>query len=176
MNTSFFKKIGLYDFLNIETEMSKPELIQKLKKMSYESSLDIFSVADYAIPNRFEYKGLINENNFILRRRKHFFDSKNPNPNITGIIDEKNGKTFIKTEFMPAKYLVLIHILLSLLFLAISFAVNETGIKIFILVMLLIVNSSHYFAMKTAIKKNKYDFERELNYIIQKNNYFKGYQ
>jgi len=165
---SFFKSIGLYDTLDFETEMSKSELIINLKKLVYKSDFSIFEAADYSIPNRFEYKGFVNENNFTLRRRKHFFDSKIPNSNIKGVVYEKNGKTFIKTEFIPVQYLIINLILPVLIFSALSLLINESGLLFFSIAAITITTCNYYFTTKINIKRNKYDFERELNFIAQK--------
>jgi hypothetical protein len=46
---------------------------------------------------------------------------------------------------------------------------------VFLLLIPLIINTAHYFILKRNVQKCKYDFERELNFIIQNNNEFKNY-
>ncbi|MCU7617006.1 hypothetical protein NZ698_07335 [Chryseobacterium sp. PBS4-4] len=70
---SFFKSIGLYDELNFETTMNKAEFIENLEKIIYESDFSLFETAEYSIPNRYEYKGYVNKNGFLVKRRRHFF-------------------------------------------------------------------------------------------------------
>jgi hypothetical protein len=170
---SFFKTIGLYDELNFETIMNKTEFIENLEKIIYESDFSLFETAEYSIPNRYEYKGYVNKNEFLVKRRRHFFDSNIPNPFIKGIINDENGKTLIKMEFTPVKYFIVSLIFLIvflIIFFSITFQANSD--MSFIMIIPLIGAVTHYFTLKRNIKKGKYDFERELNFIVQKNNQF----
>ena len=93
---SFFKNIGLYDYLNFNIKTDKSEFLESLKKITYETNTSFISLTpDHGIPTRFEYRGLINKDTFILKR---------------------------------------------------------------------------------SLKRDKYNFERELNFIVQKSNQFKSYQ
>ncbi|WP_336735013.1 hypothetical protein, partial [Chryseobacterium sp. VD8] len=63
-----------------------------------------FENSEYLIPKRYEYKGYLNKNEFLIMRRRHLFDMSSPNPYIRGTINDENGKTFIRMEFTPIKY------------------------------------------------------------------------
>jgi len=173
---SFFKSIELYDELSFETTMNKAEFIKDLEKIIYKSNFNIFETSEYSIPNRYEYKGYVNKNEFLIMRRRYLFDSHTPNPYIKGIINEENGKTLIKMEFTPIKYFFVSFIFL-IVFLIIFFNIIFPGRcdMSFIVIIPLIGSVNHYFALKRNITKGKYDFERELNFIVQKNNQFKSY-
>ena len=94
---SFFKNIGLYDHLNFNIEMDKSEFVESLKKITYETNTSFISlIPDQGIPTRFEYRGLINADNFIIKRRKHLFDINIYRSIIKGNIVEEMNKTVIK--------------------------------------------------------------------------------
>jgi len=166
---SLFKSIGLYDEFIFETEMTKNQFVMNLKKFIYESDFSIFEIADYSIPSRFEYRGIVNENDFIIRRKKHFFDNNIQNPTIKGVLDEKDGKTWIKMELSPSNHsffkILFLLTFLCILFLNFNFKNNSDVTFILISIFMVIIQ---YFILKRNIKKSKYDFKRELTFIVQK--------
>ena len=101
---SFFLNIGLYDELSFETTMNKAEFIENLEKIIYKSNFSLFETSEYSIPSRYEYKGYVNRNGFLIRRRGYLFERNTPNPYIKGAINEENGKTLIKMEFTPINF------------------------------------------------------------------------
>lgn len=177
---SFFKNIGLYDRSSLTIEINTNEFVERLKKITYKTNLNFISlISDSTIPTRFEYRGQVSANKFIIRRRKHFFDVTIINSVLNGILSEENKNTSITLEIMPSKYHVIPFILMTVLFLLITFTFireKKTEEILWPLIIPLIINISYYFTLKRSIKRNKYDFERELNYIIQKENHFKNYK
>jgi hypothetical protein len=173
---SFFKTIGLYDELSFETTMNKAEFIENLEKLIYHSDFSFFETAEYSIPNRYEYKGYVNKNGFLVIRRRHLFDSNAANPYIKGTINEENGKTLIKMEFTPVKYFI-VSLIFLIFFLIIFFNITfqDSSDMSFIVIIPLIGAVTHYFTLKRNITRGKYDFERELNFIVQKNSQLKSY-
>lgn len=110
--TSFFKNIGLYEHLNFEIEMNTSEFVELLKKITYKTNTSFISfIPDHGIPSRFEYRGMISENDFIIKRRRHFFDFNIFPSIIKGVVSKKDNKIFIKIDFTP----FLIHLLLLIL-------------------------------------------------------------
>jgi predicted nucleotidyltransferase len=70
---SFFKSIGLYDSLSLKISIQKEELIHRLSKITYETNSTFISlIKDSTIPTRFEYRGMIDADRFILKRRRRF--------------------------------------------------------------------------------------------------------
>jgi len=174
---SFFKNIGLYDHLSFNIEMNKSEFVESLKKMTYETNTSFISlIPDHGIPTRFEYRGLINADNFIIKRRKHLFDINIYRSIIRGNILEEKNKTVIKIEFTPFIYPFIASIIGILLFLFIASQEIQNSENYFLIVIPILIIIGQYFILKTNIKRCKYDFERELNFIVQKNNQFKSYQ
>ncbi len=173
---SFFKNIGLYDYLNFNIKTDKSEFLESLKKITYETNTSFISLTpDHGIPTRFEYRGLINKDTFILKRRKHFFDIAIFNSIIKGNITEENDKTVIKIEFTPFIYPFIFSIIGILLFTFIG--LQEIGNENYFLIGIsILITISQYFILKRSLKRDKYDFERELNFIVQKSNQFKSYQ
>lgn len=175
--TSFFKTIGLYDDLNFNIEIDKSEFIESLKKVTYETNTSFISlIPDHGIPTRFEYRGLINSGNFIIKRRRHLFDINIYHSIIKGNILEENNKAVIKIEFIPFIYPFIASILGILLFFFIASHEIQNNENYFLIAIPILLTIGQYFILKTSIKKCKYDFERELNFIAQKNNQFKSYR
>ncbi|MDN4013958.1 hypothetical protein QX233_15905 [Chryseobacterium gambrini] len=172
---SFYKSIGLYDELIFETTMDKAEFMYILKKLIYHSNFSFFENSEYLIPKRYEYKGYLNKNEFLIMRRRHLFDMSSPNPYIRGTINDENGKTFIRMEFTPIKYSG-ISLIFPIIFLIIFFNIPFQGSSdmSFIVIIPIIGVINYYFTLKRNITRGKYDFERELNFIVQKNNMLKN--
>lgn len=71
---SFYKSIGLYDNLNFDIDMSTSEFAENLKKITYKTNTTFISlIPDNGIPTRFEYSGVVNNDDFTIKRRLHFF-------------------------------------------------------------------------------------------------------
>lgn len=174
---SFFKSIGLFDHLTFNIEMDQSEFIESLKKITYETNTSFISlIPDHGIPTRFEYRGLVNTDNFIIKRRKHFFDINLYRSVIKGNILEEKSKTVIKIEFTPFIYPFIATILGIFLFLFIASLEIRNNENYFLIAIPILIAITQYFILKRNIKSDKYDFERELNFIASKNNQFKGYK
>lgn len=174
---SFYKNIGLRDHLNFNIEMDKSEFVESLKKITYKTNTTFISIVpDNGIPTRFEYRGIINKDNFIIKRRLHFFDFNVLHCVIKGNISEENNKTLVSVEFVPffTHLIALIFVPLISSLIAIQL-VKETN-NYFIIALPIILTIIQYSGLKRCVKRDKYDFERELNFIAQKKNQFKSYQ
>ncbi|MFP3597418.1 hypothetical protein [Chryseobacterium sp. SIMBA_029] len=169
----FFKSIGLYDRSILNIEIDKSVLAEKLKKITYTTNLNFSLISDSTIPTRFEYRGQISNTHFMIRRRKRIFDINIINAIINGTFSEEIGNTSITLEITPSLYHTLPFIVTIIFcFLFVFTFINEKHIEIiWPLTIAVITNVGYYFALKNNIKRNKYDFERELNFIVQKNNY-----
>jgi hypothetical protein len=109
---SFYKSIGLYESLNFDIEMKQSELIESLRKITYKTNPSFISlIPDYGIPTRFEYRGMVNQKNFTIKRRRHFFDFNIMHCIIKGSILEENNKTLLTIEFIPFLYHFMIIVL-----------------------------------------------------------------
>jgi len=173
---SFYKNIGLYGHLNFNIEMDKSEFIESLKKITYETNTSFISlIPDHGIPTRFEYRGLINADNFILKRRRHLFDMNFYYSIIKGTVLQEKNDTVIKVEFTPFIYPLIASMLGIFLFLFIAVQEFQNNENHFLPAIPILITITQYFILKANIKKCKYDFERELNFIVQKNNQFKSY-
>lgn len=174
---SFYKSIGLFDSSNFSIEMEKSEFVDSLKKITYKTNTSFISlIPDNGIPTRFEYRGIVNNDDFTIKRRLHFFDFKIPNCIIKGNISEENDKTLVKIEFMPLIFHFLSFIFVSLFALIIVIQISKSEKNYFILAIPFIITIIQYFSLKRNIQRNKYDFERELNFIAQKNSTFKNFK
>ncbi|WP_162143020.1 hypothetical protein [Chryseobacterium gregarium] len=157
--------------------MEKSHFFASLKKITYSTNTTFITlIPDYGIPTRFEYRGTVNKNDFIIKRRRHFFDYNVFHCIIKGNISEKDNTTYIQMEFTPFTFHFLTAILALLLFLTISAAEIVNYNNYFIIAFPCIIGISEYFILKRNIKRDKYDFEREINFMLQKNSQFKNYK
>lgn len=172
---SFYKSIGLYDSLNLSLEMDGSEFTESLRKITYKTNTTFLSlIPDNGIPTRFEYRGIVNSDHFIIKKRVYFFDFNVIHSVIKGNILKENNRTAITVEFVSflPYLLTLVVFVPAMIFIALQFfKENENFILTAFPFILLIIQ---YFGLKRAIKKDKYDFERELYFIARKNNQFQN--
>lgn len=167
--SSFYNNLGLYDHLNFNIDMEKSEFVESLKKITYKTNTTFISfIPDNGIPTRFEYRGIINKDNFSIKRRLHFFDFNILHSIIKGNISEENNKTLIKIEFKPFIPHILALIFVPIISILITIQMIKDGDSYFIIVLPIILTLIQYFGLKRCVKRDKYHFERELNFIAQK--------
>lgn len=174
---SFYETIGLYDHLSLNIEMDKYDFFEGLKKITYKTNTTFITlIPDYGIPTRFEYRGNVNANDFIIKRRRHFFDYNILHCMIKGSISQENDTTHIDEECIPFIFHSLSFILALFFFLFISVIETANYNNYFIIALPFAIEISQYFILKRNIKRDKYDFEREVYFILQKNNQFKNHK
>lgn len=167
---SFLKNIGLLDTLNIELNINRIELIEKLWKITYKTNTSFISLErDTAIPTRFEYRGMIDNNGFTLKKRIRLFDINLNNPVFRGKISDQNDRTFASIEIVPSAFQIFSSVMILCFFLiAIYITLQATEKDFYFLAFTIIITIMQYFTLKRGIRRGKYDFERELIYIVQK--------
>ncbi|WEK71557.1 MAG: hypothetical protein P0Y62_08320 [Candidatus Chryseobacterium colombiense] len=173
--SSFYKSIGLYDSFSFDIDMNKTEFSESLKKITYETNTTFISlIPDHGIPTRFEYRGIVNKNDFTIKRRLHFFDSNVLHSVIMGSISGMNNKTSLEIKFKPFLFHFIIMIVSTVFAMFIAVYISKDENNYFILAIPFFVAIIQYFLLKRTINRDKYDFLRELNFITQKNNPFKN--
>lgn len=105
-----------------------------------------------------------------------FFDFNVLHSIIEGNISEENNKTSIKIEFTPLIFHFLALIFVPFISLLIAIQIMKETNNYFVVALPVILTTIQYFGLKRCIKRDKYDFERELNFIAQKNNQFKNFK
>ena len=166
---SFFKNIGLYDSLSLEISIQKEELIHRLWKITYKTNSTFISlIKDSTIPTRFEYRGIIDEGGFILKRRRHFFDINMSYPVMRGKLTGNDDTTSVFIEFRPPIFQVFTPVLIVFFSLLLIVNVEDRDLNFLFIVIPAIIVISQYFVLKREIRRGKYDFERELTHITQK--------
>jgi len=166
---SFYKSIGLYDSLKFDIDMNTSEFVESLKKITYNTNTSFISlIPDNGIPTRFEYRGTVNKNDFTIKRRLHFFDFNILHSIIMGSILEVNNKTSLEIKFKPFFFHFITMIISTVFTMFIASQISKDENNYFILVIPFFVAIIQYFILKRSIKRDKYDFLRELNFIAQK--------
>lgn len=167
---SFLKNIGLHDNLNFELNINRTELIEKLWKITYKTNTSFISLErDSAIPTRFEYRGMIDNYGFKLKKRTRLFDINLNNPVFHGNISDQNDRTFVSIEIVPSVFQIFNSVIILCFFLIAVFTILKTTEKDpYFLAFTTTITVMQYFTLKRGITKGKYDFERELIYTVQK--------
>ncbi|MFZ4929827.1 hypothetical protein [Chryseobacterium sp. Mn2064] len=167
---SFFKSIGLYKKLNIELNIDIHELRQRLLKITYKTNKTFISFEkDAAIPSRFEYRGMVEDNSFTIKRRSRIFDMNRSNPVFHGTISDKSGKSLVAVEFFPSGLQIFNWVAILCFCSVIAFAsLQDNKDNIIVAIVASAVAVSQYFILKRGISRGRYEFERELIYIAQK--------
>lgn len=160
----------MYDTLCLDLNISRAELMHRLQKITYKTNTSFISFErDSAIPTRFEYRGMIDEHGFILKRRIRFFDNNISNPVFYGNILDQHDKICISIEIIPSKiqmfqfFFILCFFLFALFVTIIGSEWDFTFLAVASLMAI-----PQYFILRRGITRGKYDFERELIYISQK--------
>ncbi len=174
---SFYKNIGLYENTHFNSEMNITDFVESLKKITHKTNTSFISfIPDNGIPTRFEYRGIVNNDNFTIKRRLHFFDFNILHSIIKGNITEENDRIDIRIQFIPfiPHFIAFIFVFLFSLFIVIQILKDENNY--FIIIIPAIIATVQYFVLKRSLKRDKYDFIRELNLISTKNNQFKKFK
>ncbi|CAH0216872.1 hypothetical protein [Chryseobacterium sp. Bi04] len=166
---SFFQSIGLYTSKNIEINVNIAELNKGLRKITYTTNTTFISlISDSAIPTRFEYRGIVNEKNFTIKRRRHLFDINLNYPVIKGSLYDQNTITTVSLTYIPSPFQIFTFILLLCFFIAaVAVNVKNGGQHLPFIAVSSLMTGTQYFVLKREIIKGKHDFERELSSISQ---------
>lgn len=164
------KTIGLYDKSNLEINTQRSELVQNLWKITYGTNTSFISlVKDSTIPTRFEYRGIIDENSFTIKKRRHFLDLNIYYPVIKGSMFDKNNITKASVEYIPSFLQMFTFILLLCFFLlAITVNIKNGGQDLAFLAVSSLMTGAQYFNVRRGIIREKQDFEKEMKDITQK--------
>lgn len=166
-------RIGLEENLNMNFNLSNEDFQDKLLK-NIDSDIG-FNLFEQFSSSENDYIGLVNQNNFTLRRRRQLFDFNYPFTKFTGTYEENISSTnvILKITFRSF-FLILISLFLIFGY---SFAIgdllfNQTDEKLLILFLLIIhatfMFSIFYFIFKNQIKRSKKNIERDLFFMMYK--------
>ncbi len=156
-------------------EIDPSDFTESLRKITYKTNTTFLSlIPDNGIPTRFKYRGTINQDKFTIKRRLDFFDFDVIHAIINGKISEESNKTFITAEFAPpfSQLFSLFFVFFISTFISLDL-IKESSNFIFA-VLPFTITMILYFKLKHSLKKDKDDVERELYFILKKNNQFKN--
>ena len=98
------------------------------------------------------------------------FDMNRNNPVFHGTISDKNGKSLVAVEFFPSGFQIFNWVAILCFCLIIVFAsLQDDQQNIIVAIVASVVAVTQYFILKRGISRGRYEFERELIYIAQKN-------
>lgn len=174
--TNFLRKINLIQDLNFNLNVSKIDFIKKFRDNVDESNLGYEPFEVFKSSSN-EYKGNIYNNNFELKKRKKFFDTRYSFAKAEGILIEENQQLNIKVEINGFKKRMILFfgmmIIFYLIFISGSFFLDNNEVPVFVLPFLVIhmaiMMGIPYFLIKRSVTKMAYDLERDFHYWVTKN-------
>jgi len=161
----FLAKIKLIDSLQMNFSVSKKLFIQKLEENIDDDKK--FQIFEQFSSSYNDYKGVVNEEGFRLRRRKHFADYNLGLTSIFGRIEDKGEKIKIDIRLFINPTFVLLLLGLFGFFITVMIF-NDSNILIFIISYSILLFIIVYIILRNDISKAKKDFEKDLFFYINK--------
>ena len=175
MINDFLRKIRLIDNFDIELEIDKNDFFKILQNNVDEKQSDFF---DAFSVSKNEYKGIVTQDNFEIKRKRRFFDMNLNFSKAKGTIIQNDSKLIIDTEinaFQGQMMFMLIFLIVFYLIFIIAFytadRINGNSPVIafpFILIHALFMFGIPYLMMRRSVSRMKYDLERDLFFMTKK--------
>ena len=172
----FLRKIKLIDNFTTTLQISKPDFITRLSRITDIGSTNMFlDPLEAFSSSKCEFKGEIDRNGFKLRRRRKPFVRSNSIAIATGKMKEENGQLTIQTEIYGFNNFMYFFYGFLLLFYIVFFVgfLSSDQIPIFIFPFLIfhgaLMTLIPYFVMRSSVKKMKYELERDFFYLTKSN-------
>ena len=175
---ALLRKIKLIDDMTITLPISKVEFVRRLHDITDAGGVGgVFDVFDVYFSSKKEYKGTVNLNNFVLTRKKRFFDPGVSLAVANGTFTENNGQVTIETAvngFHPifiALY-VFFGIFYSIAIVVLIIGINQEGFVPIpfisgLLLQCTFMGGMPYFIMRKSVTRFKYELEREFYYLTK---------
>ena len=171
----FLRKIHLTNNFTIEFEIDKNDFFKILQSNVDESQPDFF---DAFSSSKNEYKGIVTQDSFEIKRKRRFFDMNFNFAKAKGTIIQRHSELIIDTEinaFQGNMIFMFISLIAFYLVFIIAFATADdingdaTGFAFpFILVHALFMFGIPYLLASRSVSRMKYDLERDLYFMIKK--------
>ena len=168
----FLRKIGLLDSFQIELSMDKSDFAKILIANLDESGPDLFE--EFSADNK-AYKGTMKNDKFKIRRKRKY-DLKTTSPSISGTLQQAGNKLIIDgvldgfSGWMIPPYIIMIVVYLSALsfFLFGDISEDARGIALLVIsIHAVFLFGGSYRRMKRSMRATKYDFERDLHFMMK---------
>lgn len=174
------RNINLITNFSTEIPLEKGVFVQRLQQHVDDDRIGLFfDIFDAFSMSKNEYKGQINQQNFIIKRRKFFFDGNFNLAVAKGVCRQGGESTIIEAEINGFTGFMIPLIIIALAGYAIIFSVffvgNLNDGRMFIPLLLLVfhatfIMSMMYRSMRRGIKRMAYELEREFYYMAKPDN------
>ncbi|RZJ56169.1 MAG: hypothetical protein EOO44_00575 [Flavobacterium sp.] len=175
--TNLLHKLKLIQDLKFKLNISKTEFTKKFRENVDESNLgyEPFEVFQSSTNH---YKGNIYNNNFELKKRKRFFDTRYSFAKVTGQLVEENEHLNIEVEINAFKKRMIIFFGFLILFYLVFIIVSIFGGEVsstplfflpFLMIHMCVMLGIPYFMIRRSVSKMAYDLERDFHYWVTKN-------
>jgi len=175
----WLKKLKLIDYQTIEIDVQKSDFVNRLKRKVDHGSFGLFSDSfEMFSSSENEYKGEVSSSGFKLKKRRQMFDYNMSQAVCTGTLKETGENLIIDVEINGFNsgfliYYVVITIFYTIFLFAGAFmGSDEVGFPVFVFPFILfhgfLMYGLPYFIMKKAVKRTKYNLERDLFFIAKR--------
>jgi hypothetical protein len=168
------RRIGLLDNLTLELPINKSDFVNTLRlNIDEEPQSDI---VDIFLKSKNIYKGTVNNDGFVLKRKRKFFEMNPHSRKIKGTLIQKTDKLVVNIEISAFNFLmipmVLFIVMIYVIFIVMLLTGNVDGMKglwglPFILFHAAFMLGFPYFALRRGLRSTKYDIERDLYFIMK---------
>ncbi|MEM6397399.1 MAG: hypothetical protein AAF741_13710 [Bacteroidota bacterium] len=175
---TIWEKLGLIDHLELTFDIEQIEFVKQLKAHVDESNLSLWSdMGDPFSRSKNEFKGIVDQNGFKIKRKKKFFDVNFNLATAEGRFHQERDQLRIDIELNGVAKRLKIFFVFVVLFYAIFFVtifgLGQSGeVPLFVLPFMLIhaafMIGIPYFILRRSVKRMKYELERELFFIANK--------
>lgn len=171
----FLERIQLIKKTQIKLNVDKSEFVKNFKQHVDEGNIGAFSSAfEMFSSSKNRYKGNITQNSFEIRRRREFFDKTSYLARVTGTFRQQNDHVIVDAKVNGfSNFLIPFYIIITVFYVFFLFMFTSgfqgNGIPIvFILFHALLMYTIPYFVMRKRVKNTTVDLEKELFYMMKK--------
>lgn len=172
---SILKRLKLIDYLTTEIPINKKDFVEKLKMNVDQGEISISFLEAFS-SSKNEYKGLVTDESFKIRRRRRFFDRSMSLAVVEGSFIQKDDLLIIESTingFRGIFIFFVVLVLVSYVGFIVAFIFSDIpGNMEWFMVPFIFIHASimlgiPYFTMRRGVSKMKYDLERDFHYMVK---------
>lgn len=170
----FLHKIGLIQYFSIELDITPEEFAQRLQNIVDIDDFGFFSI-NFTYSNTLKvYKGIVNLNDFKIKRVRRLYDNRQSNSIATGTVEFINNKSIVNTKvngFTLTYLFILLIFILTIIGVTIAIIVNFSKVDFTIFLYIGFIFIMFYVVYKQLVQNVKntiYDLQREFFYLTRK--------
>lgn len=174
---SVLKRLKLVDHLVTEVAIDKKDFVERLKaNVDAGSTSQFFASLEMFSSSKNEYKGLVTDEHFKIRRRRRLFDVRMSVAVAEGTFKARENLLVIESTirgfngiFIP---FIVFALIFYLLFIVTFIFTDSPGIFRWLIIPLVMIHAFFmigfpYFIMRRSISRMKYELERDFHYMAR---------